>query len=159
MGVAITLKQYLTNHHINYLECMHTHTDSALASANAAHIASDHVAKSVLLSDGKNFLLAVLPADRRLEIDRLSELMDQDYKLATEDEISEVFDDCELGAIPPTGDAYGLKTIWDDSLGELDGVYMEAGDHKTLLRLKKKEFLRMMGESDHTTISHHIASV
>jgi len=154
MGIAITLKQYLTDHNIVYSECAHAHTESALDSANAAHVTGDLVIKAVLLSDKSEYLLAALPADRRLEIDRLSELMGQDYELATEDEISDVFADCETGAIPPTGDAYGLKTIWDDSLSDPEDVYMEAGDHETLLRLKKADFLRLMGDAYHTTISH-----
>ena len=158
MGIAITLKEYLKDHHIDYSVCTHAHSETALESANAAHVASDLVVKAVLLSDGGEYLLAALPAGSRLEIDRLSEIMDHDYELASEDEIVEVFGDCEAGAIPPTGDAYGLKTIWDDSLSKPDGVYVEAGDHETLLRLEKEDFLRLMGEADHTTISHPIAS-
>lgn len=158
MGIAITLKQYLTNRNINYSECAHASTETALESAHAAHVAGDVVVKAVLLSDGREFLLAALPADSRLEINHVCDLMGQDYELATEEEVSEVFDDCAVGAIPPTGDAYGLKTIWDDSLGKPEGVYLEAGDHKTLLRLQREEFLRLMAGSEHTTISHPIAT-
>ena len=158
MGIAITLKQYLNSHNIEYSEYPHHHTASALESAVAAHIESDLVVKAILMTDGKKYLLAALPADRRLEIDRLCDYMNQDYELATEDEIAEVFADCELGAIPPAGDAYGLNVIWDDSLSEPDGVYLEAGDHETLLRIEKKDFLRLMGDANHTVISQPAAT-
>jgi len=153
MGVAITLKEYLSNNNISYFECSHEHSETALESARATHIPSDVVVKAVLLSDGKEYLLAALPANRRLAIARLCDYMDQDYDLANEDEIADVFRDCEVGAIPPAGEAYGIKVIWDDALNEPTGVYLEAGDHETLLRVEHDDFLRLMGEANHTTIT------
>jgi len=158
MGVAITLKQYLSNNKIRYSEFTHEHTDTAIGSALATHVASDLVVKGVLLSDGTEYLLAALPADRRLEINRLCDFLEHDYKLASEDEIAEVFGDCEVGAIPPVGDAYGLKVVWDDALSKPEGVFLEAGDHETLIRVGKKDFLRMMGDSSHSVISQPLAS-
>ena len=158
MAIAITMKQYLTNHKIDYSEFPHEHTATALESANATHIASDIVVKAVLLSDGSEYLLAVLPADRRLEISRLCDFMEQDYELASEEEVGDVFSDCEVGAIPAVGEAYGLSVIWDDSLGKPDGVYLEAGDHETLIRVDKESFLRMMGDASHTVISQPMAA-
>ncbi len=153
MGIAITLKQYLASHEIDYSECAHDHTDTALQSASATDVASDHVVKAVLLSDGEEYLLAALPANRRLALDRLSDYLRQDYELASEEDIAEVFSDCDVGAIPPVGDAYGIKAIWDDALCKPDGVYLEAGDHETLLRLKKEDFMRLMADAQHATIS------
>ena len=158
MGVAITLKDYLTNHNIDYTELTHEHSATALESASATHVAGDLVVKAVLLSDGTEYLLAALPADRRLEINRLCDFLEQDYELASEDEIADVFSDCEVGAIPPTGEAYGLRTIWDDALSKPDGVYLEAGDHETLIRVGKDDFLRLMGDASHTTISQPMAA-
>ncbi len=156
MGVAITLKQYLTSHHIDYSEIKHAHSETALESADATHIASELVVKAVLLSDGQNYLLAALPANRRLEIGRLCDYLNHDYELADEDDIAEVFSDCEVGAIPPTGEAYGLQVVWDDLLNMPQGVYLEAGDHETLLHVRKDDFLRMMADSSHTAISQPI---
>jgi len=158
MGIAITMKQYLTSHKIDYSELPHEHTATALQSANATHVAGGSVVKAVLLSDGREYLLAVLPANRRLEINRLCDFMGQDYELAGEDEVGDVFNDCEIGAIPPVGDAYGLPVIWDDSLSKPDGVYLEAGDHETLIRVNKDNFLRMMGDATHTTISQPVSA-
>jgi len=158
MAIAITMKQYLNSHKINYSEFPHEHTATALESANASHVASDKVAKAVLLSDGKEYLLAVLPADRRLGLNRLCDFMEQDYELASEEEVGDVFSDCEVGAIPAVGDAYGLSVIWDDSLSKPDGVYLEAGDHETLVRVDKESFLRMMGDASHTVISQPMAT-
>ena len=157
MGVAISLKNYLTSHDIDYSEYTHEHTATALETATVSHVPGALMVKAVLLSDGTEYLLAALPADRRLEINRLCDFMEQDYELATEDEIAEVFSDCEVGAIPATGQAYGLKMIWDDSLVKPDSVYLEAGDHETLIHVDKDNFLRLMGEASHTTISQPMA--
>ena len=153
MGIAITLKEYLADLEIDYSEFDHKETGSSLATAAAAHIPGKSLVKAVLLSDGRNYLLAALPADRLLEISRLCGYLEQDYDLADEDEIGEIFGDCDLGAVPPVGGAYGVNVIWDDSLSGLDGVYFEGGDHKTLVRVGMDDFRKLMRESDHTTIS------
>jgi len=56
--------------------------------------------------------------------------------------LGEIFSDCELGAVPPIGMAYELKTIWDpkSSLGKEDEVFFEAGDHQNLIRVSGVQF-------------------
>lgn len=158
MGIAVTLKEYLSKNDIRYYECTHEHSATALESARATHIPSDVVVKAVLLSDGTDYLLAALPANRRLAMARLCDFMDRDYDLANEDEIADVFRDCEVGAIPPAGAAYGINVIWDDALNEPTGVYLEAGDHETLLRVEHDDFLRLMGGATHSDISQTVVS-
>jgi len=153
MAIAITLKEYLSNNNISYYECTHEHSATAIESARATHISSDVVVKAVLLSDGKDYLLAALPANRRLAMTRLCDYVDRELDLASEDEIADIFRDCEVGAIPPAGEAYGIKVIWDDALSEPTGVYLEAGDHETLLRVEHDDFLRLMGAAAHTSFS------
>jgi len=60
MGIAITLKEYLAGHKIDCSEFLHRETGSSLETASAANIPSKFLAKAVLLSDGKNYLLAAL---------------------------------------------------------------------------------------------------
>ena len=64
-----------------------------------------------------------------------------------------MFADCEPGAIPPVGQAFGMETIIDDSLNECQDIYMEAGDHEDLIHLKGTAFRRLMQESPHAMIS------
>ena len=91
-------------------------------------IPAEQVAKAVLLdTDDDDHLLAVLPSDRRVELSELRSELGRKPRLADEDEIKKLFDDCDVGAIPPVG--YGITTIVDDALEQQPDVYFEAGDH------------------------------
>jgi Ala-tRNA(Pro) deacylase len=70
--------------------------------------------------------------------------------LATEHEIEQLFQDCAHGAVPPAGECYGLDVIVDDSIKEQPEVYLEAGDHATLVH-----FARFTGEAWHGRFSVH----
>jgi Ala-tRNA(Pro) deacylase len=55
-----------------------------------------------------------------------------------------LFADCDRGAVPPVGEAYGIPTVWDDSLGDLPDVYFEGGDHRTLIHMSGPDFAELM---------------
>lgn len=153
MAMAITLKEYLESHPLHYDAVHHAHTNSSRASASAAHQPGCKVAKSLLLKDGERFLLAVLPADRRLHFGQLHHLLDRQIGLATEKEVAEVFKDCALGAIPPAGLLYDLDTVVDESLLQQDEVYFEAGDHENLIHMTQQDFRKLLGDARHARIS------
>ena len=82
--------------------------------------------------------------------------MQRHLRLATEAELKDLFEDCELGAIPPFGPAYGMETVWDESLENIPEVYVEAGDHEELIRIDGKTFLGLLGSARHGNFSVHI---
>ncbi|MGI9424319.1 MAG: aminoacyl-tRNA deacylase [Hyphomicrobiaceae bacterium] len=114
-----------------------------------SHVPTDNMAKAVVLSSRAGYLLAVIPASRRVNIDNVGRVIDQPVALATEEELAPLFPDCEPGAIPPIGSAYGLRTVVEDTLEMNDDIYFEAGDHRTLVHITGKDFCRLM-----RTVSH-----
>jgi len=80
----------------------------------------------------------------------------KDVDLASEREIDQLFHDCAHGAVPPIGECYGLDTIVDDAIGEQGEVYLEAGDHTTLVRLTHAQFARLTADARHARFSAHI---
>jgi Ala-tRNA(Pro) deacylase len=62
---------------------------------------------------------------------------------------SSMFEDCELGAVPPLGLAYGMTTVIDDSLADQPEIYFEAGDHEQLIRINREEFMILMDHAEH----------
>jgi Ala-tRNA(Pro) deacylase len=157
MAIAMTLKEYLNRLGVEYEVVPHTHTDTSMRSAQEAHIPGDQLAKSVILEDDGGYLMAVLPATHKLEIGRLQKQLSRHHLgLATEQELSGLFDDCELGAIPPLGEAYGVDVVVDDSLDEVSDVYFEAGDHTDLVHISGEDFHDLMVDADHGRFSHHI---
>ena len=91
-----------------------------------------------------SYILAVLPASHRIYLRNLEAHLDCDVVLANEYEIEELFQDCSPGAIPPIGECYGLDVLVDESVLDQPEVYLEAGDHETLIHLSRDQFARLM---------------
>jgi len=71
-------------------------------------------------------------------------------ELASEDELGEIFVDCEVGAVPPLGRAYGIPMVYDEGLTSLANVYFEGGDHEDLVYMGGAEFMLLLGDSPHS---------
>jgi Ala-tRNA(Pro) deacylase len=155
MAIAARLKWFLDSRGAHYDLVPHPHTSTSLETAEAARVPGGRVAKCVLLEDERGYLMAVLPASHRIRIRELTEQLERSLELASESELGQLFGDCELGAVPPVGAAYGLPTVVDDSLLSAPEVYFEAGDHEDLVHLSGVEFLSLLAGSRHGRFSRH----
>ncbi|HET9645853.1 MAG TPA: YbaK/EbsC family protein, partial [Burkholderiaceae bacterium] len=96
------------------------------------------------------YVLAVVPADKQVVVDQLASMLGRSgLRLSNEQRITSVFEECERGALPPVGMAWGVETVMDDELAECDHVYLEAGDHRLLLRMAREDFHMLMGDVPH----------
>ena len=159
MPIAQTVKSYLVENQVAYDVIAHRHSASSLGSAGEAHILPGRLAKAVLLEDEfepERFYMAVVPASNRVEMARLSRQIGRPVHLATEQDAAGVFPDCEPGAIPAIGPAYGLETVLDDSLMEQADLYFEAGDHEHLVHLETRELFWLLGDCVHGEFSRPV---
>lgn len=155
MTIASTVSRYLAEFDVPYDVMAHTHTATSTESATVAHVPGNLVAKSVILEDAGGFLMVVLPADRRLDLGELKRQLQRNLELASEYELGNLFSDCEIGALPALGPAYGLETLVDDAIVEQPEIYFEAGDHEQLIHVSAEVFETLMGESiRHGHFSH-----
>jgi Ala-tRNA(Pro) deacylase len=153
MSIARTVRDYLDEAGVDYRLVHHEYTPNSRGAANAARIPPDQLAKPVLLEDDKGYLVAVVPATRRVALENLQRQLGRRLVLATEREVQDLFSDCSKGAIPAVGQAYGLDVVWDDCLASCQDVYFEAGDHTDLVHMSGKEFTFLMGRRPHGAIS------
>ncbi len=149
MAIAITLQEYLDKSGIEYNVLPHTHTETSLDTAHTTHIPPEQVAKSVILEDEDGYLMAVIPASHHIELGQLSHQLERRLGLATEDELAGLFSDCDLGAIPPIGEAYHMEVVMDDSLQQCPDIYFEAGDHTDLIHVRGPAFQQLMQHARH----------
>ena len=155
MSLAHRLRQYLESEGIGYETLAHARTLTSSRSAQAAHVSGERLVKSVILHHELGYVVAVAPSTHRVELDTLQDLLKLRLGLAAENEIAKLFDDCEIGAIPPVGAAYGLAVIIDESVAHLPEVYFEGGDHATLVRVTGDAFQRLMKDARPSRFSHH----
>jgi len=145
MAIPHTVESYITERGIPYEAISHAHSHSSAQTAELAHVPGDRLAKSVILEDDDGYVMAVLPSTCHIKLGRLSrELNRRGLRLATEKTLPDLFGDCELGAIPPVGLAYGMSTIVDDDIAQQPEIYFEAGDHEQLIRVSREDFGALM---------------
>ncbi len=144
MPLSNILETFLEDRHAAYGLRHHALALSSLGIARAAHIDEHILAKSVLLEDEHGPVLAVLPASRRLELSRVRNQLGRSLQLSREGDMDQFFPDCQPGALPPFGAAYGLPTLVDRSLETLPVIFFEAGDHETLVRMDGQVFLGLL---------------
>jgi Ala-tRNA(Pro) deacylase len=144
MSVAASVVRVLVDHGAVYDLVPHPKSFSSLQSADAAHVPEDHIAKGVLLKDRNGYVLAVIPASEWVDLRRVQAELGRNLNLAPETEIDRLFSDCDPGAVPPLGEAYGLQMVLDESLTSLSCIYFEGGDHEHLVRLDGDQFNALM---------------
>ena len=144
MVMASKLKSYLTDQGVDYQVLFHAHTGSSMATAEAAHIPGKQLAKAVVVKDDDGYLMVVVPSAAHVDLGALHRHLQRPLGLATEAELKELFPDCEIGAIPALGPAYGLATVWDEALAAEAAIYFEAGDHEMVVCVSREQFQQLM---------------
>jgi Ala-tRNA(Pro) deacylase len=154
MSIAATVKHLLEERNVQYELIAHERSGSTRESALSAHVRDDHIAKAVLVSDEAGEAMVLLPGDSWLHLDALNKETGRNFSLDPEPTLASLLPDCEEGAIPPLGPAYGLETFLDEALRTLAYVYFEAGDHRHLVHIKGSDFLKLLDGVRHGRFSH-----
>ena len=154
MTIAPTLLRHLDSN-VSYDVITHDPTMSSARTAQACHVSGDRIAKAIVLRRKSGYMLAVLPASCHIQLPDLRLELGDDVDLADEAEIRQLFPDCALGAIPAVGECYDLDVIVDDSIETQPDIYLEGGDHMTLVHLDQAQFARLMEQARHGRFSVH----
>lgn len=153
MGMALTIKRYLDENHVSYALERHQPTTTALATARACAIAAEDLAKGVLARCRDGYILAIIPASHQLDLERLGGWLGAPVGLANEEELADLFGDCEAGCAPPVAAPYGLNAVIDTHLNGHSDVYFEAGDHRTVVHMSGHEFDRLCRDAPRVQIA------
>ncbi len=154
MTISPTVEQHLAAEGITYDVIAHDHTGNSISTALAAHVSVGAMAKAVVMKDAEGYLMAVTSAMCKLSESELYDAIGRRLQLVTEDELAEIFPDCDPGAVPPLAAAYGLEAVWDDRLANLKDIYFEGGDHDNVVHIGGDDFRRLMGDARHASFSH-----
>lgn len=152
MPIARTVESCLERRRIPYEIISHPHSITASATAKAAAVLPSQIAKPVILADEQGYLMAVVSADSYVDVGQLARRLGRRLRLVNEGTFGHLFTDCELGAIPPLGAAYGIETIVDDRVLEQPHVCFVAGDHDELVRVDRESFRQLLEGARHAPI-------
>jgi Ala-tRNA(Pro) deacylase len=154
MAIAETLKKFMAQKSVDYELITHPHTGSSHETAEASHVNEDHIAKAVIVRDFSGYAMVVLPANHYVEMKYVCRELDRELELVDEDELADLFTDCEAGAIPPIGLAYDIETLLDESLTTLANIYFESGDHEHLVHVSGDSFKHLLSGVRQGHFSH-----
>ena len=139
------LKEYLDNQGIEYVTINHSLAYTAQRIAAAAHISGKDLAKTVILNADGKMMMTVLPASCKINMELLKEALKFDkIEIASEREFKDLFPDCEVGAMPPFGNLYGMETYVAEKLIEDEEIAFNAGSHRELIKLSFKDYQNLV---------------
>lgn len=145
MPILTKLREYLDRHQVRYEVLSHAQAFTAQEVAQAQHVHGREVAKVVIVRSGSDFIMTVLPATRRLDLERAAVVLGKPLlQLASEEQFSGLFSGCEPGAMPPFGNLYGLPVWVDRALTADESIVFNAGTHTQTVRMRYADFAQLV---------------
>lgn len=139
------LTEYLDRNHIRYVVLTHSPAYTAAEIAAIAHVPGKVVAKTVMANADGRMCMAVLPASFMVDFGVFRKALEaNDVELSTEADFRGLFPECEVGAMPPFGNLFGIDVIVDRSLTGNHDIIFNAGTHHELIRMAYPDFERLV---------------
>ena len=144
MAARQRLERYLREEGVSFETLIHSLAYTAQEVAAAQHTPGRQLAKVVLVDADSQLVMLVLPASLRVDFPRLkSVLKAKKVRLATEEQFAGTFTDCEVGAMPPFGNLYGLQVYVDESMAKAREIVFKSGSHSTSIKMKYADYERL----------------
>ena len=141
---AQKLKKMLDERNIKYISINHSPAYTARETAASTFVPRREFAKTIIVDVDGEKVMAVVPASRHVDLEALCRISGTDQaSLASEDEFTTLFPDCEIGAMPPFGSLYGMRVFVDDMVTEVDDLCFNAGTHDQVLRMECGDYLEI----------------
>jgi Ala-tRNA(Pro) deacylase len=138
------LREFLDSNKVAYSVHSHPEVYTAQEIAALQHVKGRMLAKVVIARSADEFVMLVLPADRRVDFDKLERLGLTEARLAQEAEFANIFPGCDVGAMPPFGNLYGLPVYVDTSLQQGEEIVFNAGTHTLTAKLAFRDFASLV---------------
>ena len=139
------LTEYLDQEEVYYAVMTHTSASTAQEIAATAHIPGREMAKTVMMKVDGEMVMVVLPASSKVDVGRLLDATGAfEVELAQEWEFGHLFPGCDLGAMPPFGNLFGMRTLVAEELTEDEEIAFNAGSRTELIRMAYRDYERLV---------------
>lgn len=145
MPLLEKLRVFLAENHAEYTHTVHPIAYTAREVALAEHLPAREVAKAVVAHGDSGYHMLVLPASKLVDFQELRIALGLSHaRMVPETELNSLFPDCELGAMPPMGNLYGMPVYLDSALASEDLITFNAGTHRDVVHMSTAEFRRLV---------------
>ncbi len=139
------LRALLDEQGVDYQVDEHPKAYTAQEVAASEHVTGWRVAKTVILQADGELVMVVAPAAAEIDLEKATAVLDaSEVQLASESQFADAFPDCEVGAEPPFGHLYGVRTLVDERLTREPHVVFRAGTHTETVRMWIDDYLRLV---------------
>ena len=139
------LRSFLDSHQAEFTLTTHPEAYTARGVAAAEHLPARELAKTVVVFGDGAYHMVVIPASRLLDFHEVRTALGlSQARMATETELSQLFPDCQLGAMPPFGPCYGMPVYLDGALASRETIAFNAGTHREVIHMRTAEFQRVV---------------
>lgn len=141
MSLTAKLREFLDSHQAHYTVTIHRPAFTASEVASAEHLPAREMAKTIVVFGDNQYHVLAIPASRHLDLREVQQALGlRHVRLATEMELTALFPDCELGAMPPVGALYGLPTYLDSLLAHQETIAFNGGTHRDSVHMQMSVF-------------------
>jgi Ala-tRNA(Pro) deacylase len=144
MEIPKRLIDCLNENKVQYEVIHHTEAVTAQRIAEAEHVKGRHQAKVVMIKSSDEHLMMVLPADHRIDLEKVEKITGKPVSLEKEHDFKSLFPESVIGAMPPFGNLYGLTTYVDKDLAEQDYIVFEAGTHTDGIKMSFRDYEKIV---------------
>ena len=145
MSIPRRIREYLDAQGASYEWITHPQAFTAQEVAHSMHVSGKRLAKTVVLDADSRHVMAVLPASHRLNLPELKAAMEvRRLEMLPEGELAKLFPDCDLGAIPPLGNLYGMDVWVDGTIADAGEIVYTAGTHIDAVRMKYDDYAKLV---------------
>ncbi len=144
-GIAMKVEDYLADQGVWFEAHNHRPVYTAQELAAEEHISGKDVAKPVIIKADDGYVMCVLPASSKLDITKaMGALHATQCRLAEENEMATLFPDVEIGAEPPFGNLYKIRTMVDSHLTSEPHILFSAGSHRDAIEMAYADYDRLV---------------
>jgi Ala-tRNA(Pro) deacylase len=144
MAIPQRIRDYLDSQNVPYETLHHSQAFTAQEVAHSLHVSGKKCEKVVVARRDSKPVLVVMPASHRLNFQELkATLKANQLEMLVENELVGLFPDCDLGAVPPFGNLYGIDVWVDRAVASAEKVIFCAGTHEDCIRMRYSDFAKL----------------
>lgn len=138
------MEQLLREKGVGFETQTHSQAFTMQEVAAALHVPGRQVAKVVMVKADGDAVMLVLAAPDRLDFRKVRDMLAAtEVSLAQEEDFSDLFPDCDTGAMPPFGYLYQVPTYVDEALAQEPAIVFRIGTHRETMKMAYADYSRL----------------
>lgn len=135
---------FLSNSGVEYQVVNHEHVHTSAEAAKVRGTSMSEGAKSLMLKSGDEFVMAIIPGDKKLDSRKLRTTMGvRKLKFSSPEEVVKIMG-CKIGACYPFGNLISLKTYAEQTLSNNTWISYSPGVHDKSIRMKWVDYKKIV---------------